>query len=513
MFITYKGSVMSPVALSTQKRRYTYSMVFVLFFVTFSFFFQGGGWNQNSRMCLVRSIVQHKTFTINACKEDLQEIEFANTGDWSFYNGQYYSNKSPGLSFMAVLPYAMAQYCVQYVLPDNHERQVLLSAYVSTVCTTVLFSAILCLLIFYLCCTFFRMSTTESLFATIFYGCGTIAFSYSTTFYCHQPAAFCSFFAFLLLLHIRKNSAKKNSYALLAGFFAGTAVLIEPSAIITLIALLCYVTCCIRNRYYLCLFILGCLPPGILQGMYNVVCFNHPLASSYSYANDVVMWKNGGSLFGIPSPMRFFRLFFSPHHGLFISSPIFLMALPGIFFSLKDRKWRVEAIFCAGVSLSFIGLIASFHAWHGGSAIGPRYLLPAFPFAFVFIIFALKKYPKLVMLLGIFSLIINVAITLIGNEIPRHVTNPLGDVILKQVLNGHVSINPFPLSNLEKYEAEYPSLHDFAQVEKWKPNFNSFNLGEILFPNNLLSMLPLICFWAVWFSLWRSVLMVPFTGS
>ena len=72
-------------------------------------------------MCLVRSIVHDKTFTIDACKEDTEEIEFANTGDWSFYEGHYYSNKSPGLSFMAVLPYAIAQYCLQYVLPGDHE--------------------------------------------------------------------------------------------------------------------------------------------------------------------------------------------------------------------------------------------------------------------------------------------------------------------------------------------------------------------------------------------------------
>lgn len=503
---------MSHSTLSKQKRRYAYSMVFVFFFITFSFFFQGGGWNQNSRMCLVRSIVQDKTFMIDACKEDTEEIEFANTGDWSNFKGHYYSNKSPGLSFMAVLPYATAQYCLEYVLPGDHERQVLFGAYFSTVCTTVFLSAILCLLIFHVCNYFFRLSITASLLAAIFYGCGTIAFSYSTTFYCHQPAACYSFFAFLLLLHLRKDNGRKSYYALLAGFFAGMAVLIEPSAIITLIALFAYAVCCKETRRWLTLFILGCIPPGIVQGMYNVVCFSHPLASSYSYANEVVMWKSEGRLFGIPSPMKLLQLFFSPHRGLFISSPIFLMALPGMLFFLKDRKWRAEAILCTAVSLSFILLIASFHAWHGGSAIGPRYLLPAFPFAFMLIVFALPKYPKLVTFLGILSLIINLSVTLVGNEIPRSVTNPLSNVILKNVLNGRISINPFPFSNLKKYEPDYPSINDFAEVEKWKSNFNSFNLGEIFFPNSLLSLLPLMCFWAVWFYIWRRLLMTPFSG-
>lgn len=488
-------------------------MVFVLFFVTFSFFFQGGGWNQNSRMCLVRSIVDHQTFTIDECKEDSEEIEFANTGDWSFYDGHYYSNKSPGLSFMAVLPYAIAQYGFQFVLPEDHERTVLLGAYFSTVCTTALLSAILCLLIFHICNYCFSMSIRDSLLAAIFYGCGTIAFSYSTTFYCHQPAAFCSFLGFLLLLHIRKDSEQKGYYVLLAGFSAGLAVLIEPSALIILAALFIYLVCFKETRKLLPLFIVGCIPPGLAQVIYNVVCFSHPLASSYNYANDVVMWKREGQLFGIPSPAILFQLFFSLHRGLFISSPIFLMALPGMFFFFKDRKWRAEAAFCTAVSLSFIALIASFYAWHGGSAIGPRYLLPAFPFAFMLVIFALKKYPRTVTCLGLFSLIINLSITLVGNEIPRPMTNPLNDVILPHLLDGRVSINPFPFSDLEKYESEYPSINDFAEVAKWKPNFNSFNLGEIFFPNSLLSVLPLICFWAAWFFLWPKFLKKPLSGS
>ena len=287
------------------------------------------------------------------------------------------------------------------------------------------------------------------------------------------------------------------------------AVLIEPSAIITLIALFIYLVCSKETRKWLTLFILGCIPPGVVQGTYNVACFSHPLASSYNYANDVVMWKREGRLFGIPSPASFFRLLFSPHRGLFISSPIFLMALPGMFYFLKDRKWRAEAIFCTAVSISFIVLISSLYAWHGGSAIGPRYLLPAFPFAFMLVIISLKKYPRLVTCFGILSLIINLSVTLVGNEIPRPETNPLIDVTLKQVLNGRVSINPFPLAGLDKYESEYPSIDDFAQVEKWKPNFNSFNLGEILFPNSLLSLLPLMCFWTLWFALWRRIPVAP----
>ena len=98
---------------------------------------------------------------------------------------------------------------------------------------------------------------------------------------------------------------------------------------------------------------------------------------------------------------------------------------------------------------------------------------------------------------------LNLAITLVGHEIPSTIRNPIGGVIVKNIMSGTVSINPFPCSHLENYASDYPSIYDFADVEKWKPNFNSFNLGEILFPNNLASVLPLICFWMVWFAMWR----------
>ena len=108
-------------------------------------------------------------------------------------------------------------------------------------------------------------------------------------------------------------------------------------------------------------------------------------------------------------------------------------------------------------------------------------------------------------MLGVLSIVINLAITLVGNEIPSSISNPLGEVIFKNIRSGTVSINPFPLSQLEKYASEYPSIYDFADVGKWKPNGNSFNLGELFFPNRLASVVPLLCFWSGWFLIWRKL--------
>jgi hypothetical protein len=481
--------------------RTCYLLLFALFFFSYAYFFQGGGWNQNIRICLTRALIHEHSFMVDRYKEDTGEMPFVNSGDWAYYNGHYYCNKSPGLSLLAVPPFAFAEFCLQKLFLGNPERQVFLSAYFSNLTTVVPMSALLGVLIFHVFLYFFRMRVGTALLSAICFGFGTLAFPYSTAFYCHQPAAFCSFFSFVLAMHMRHDrSQKKKGVALLAGFFAGLGVLIEPSAIYLLGAILLYLGYFKKCRQYIPFFILGCIPSALVQGYYNFSCFGSPLASSYNYSNDLVMWKVQGKLFGIPEVGTLLQLLIIPYRGLFVSSPILLLSLPGAVFLFREKTWWAEAFTCIAVSLFFTVFTASFYAWHGGSAPGPRYLLPAYPFIFFLAGFSLSRVPYLFATAGIASILINLAITVITIEIPREIQNPLIDVVLKNILDGRVSINPVPFSHF----AGYPNIYDLADIEKWRNilNLNSFNLGEILFPHRLMSVVPLLCFWLLWGFCW-----------
>ena len=473
-------------------------MLFVLFFVTYGYFFQGGGWNQNIRICLTRAIIHHGTFIVDHFKEDSEEMEFVNAGDWAFYNGHYYSNKSPGLSFLAVPSFVLAEYYLKHILPNDPERQVLFSSYFSNLCSTVLMSSLLCVLIFHVFHHFFHMGLNNSLLLTLFFGLGTLAFPYSTAFYCHLPAAFCSFLAFVLAMHIRHGtSQRKYIRALLAGFFAGSAVLIEPSSVYIGIGVFIYLLSFQEGRRYASLFVVGGIPPGLVQGWYNFVCFGHPLALSYNYANEMVMSKVNGKLFGIPSLAQLNWLLLSPYRGLLFLSPVFLMVLPGIVLFFKKKEWKAEAVASMSISLCFIVFIAGFYGIV--TATPPRYLLPAFPFFFLLAGFSLCKYPKLFKIVGFISILINFSITLVGIEIPWRLRVPLLVVALKNIIAGKISINPVPISHFNNY----PSIYKLANIETWTPNFNSFNLGEIFFSNSVASIVPLMCFWIIWGYLWK----------
>src|SRR5215469_13324677 len=74
-------------------------LVGLVTFLSFAYFYEGGGWNQNSRFDLLRAIVERHTLQIDAYHE--------NTGDKAHFHGHYYSDKAPGLVFLAV-PFALA---------------------------------------------------------------------------------------------------------------------------------------------------------------------------------------------------------------------------------------------------------------------------------------------------------------------------------------------------------------------------------------------------------------------
>ena len=68
-------------------------------FLSFIYFHEGGGWNQNSRFDLLRAIVERHTLQIDAYHDNTQDV--------AHFNGHYYSDKAPGLVFLA-LPFAKA---------------------------------------------------------------------------------------------------------------------------------------------------------------------------------------------------------------------------------------------------------------------------------------------------------------------------------------------------------------------------------------------------------------------
>ena len=70
-------------------------LIAAVLFLSYAYFYQGTGWNQDSHFALARALVERHTVSIDHYQNT--------TGDKAYYEGHYYSDKAPGLS-LAALP-------------------------------------------------------------------------------------------------------------------------------------------------------------------------------------------------------------------------------------------------------------------------------------------------------------------------------------------------------------------------------------------------------------------------
>src|SRR5690242_7086055 len=95
---------------STPSRRWPSraGLLALLFLASYAYFYEGGGWNQNTRFDLVRAIVEQGTTRIDAYHD--------NTGDVAMSDDEHYhADKAPGASLTAVPAVAVARTAMRAV--------------------------------------------------------------------------------------------------------------------------------------------------------------------------------------------------------------------------------------------------------------------------------------------------------------------------------------------------------------------------------------------------------------
>jgi len=369
----------------------------------------GGGVNPNRYFDLTHSLVDQHTITIDRYQE--------NTIDKAFKDGHYYSAGLPGPSIVGAPSYLIFKIAYRFVPGSwlNHFSQVQsfkqgtrggfyqadnTAFFLSTIWIT-LFS--LSLLSAFAAVVFFRiflrlgLSQGNALIATVAYAFGTPVFFYSTTYFSHVFSASLAIFALYLVLRLTASDGPLGFVVL--GFISGSAMLMEYQSLVLIAGLVLYALWIWPSKHLLA-FCVGCaIPFGLLLG-YNTLAFGGPFHATYEFlASSDRQHLTGGILgFTIPRPTRLFGLSFSLERGLFLYSPILLLAFVGYVRSFRDK--RQPAYGLTGLSIFvFFSLwlwIGSFADWHGGSAFGPRYLTLAIPFAVIGLALSLSYVPKLI---------------------------------------------------------------------------------------------------------------------
>lgn len=411
--------------------------LFILTFFTYCYFIQDSNANINTRLDLTWSIVDYKTFSIDAYHP--------NTDDKAFRNGHFYCDKAPGVSLLGVPVYfAVKPFLLAFGYNDWDLRRI--SAYFIRVFTVSFLSALLCVFLFRMLSTINSSMKNEAFLLALVYALGTLAFPYSTLFYSHQTAAAFSFFAFYLLHH--KNKTHQRLF--FSGFLASLSFVTEYTCFVTMLLLALYITFTSKRKKYVLFFIAGCILPIAILAYYHAVCFGSPFVTGYSFEiKKVYAERMSKGLLGVTFPRweAFSGILFSPR-GLFTLSPFLFFAFPGFIQGLRAEKFKLfkpEIIFCLAVACCFIYINSSYNLWFGGWGIGPRFLIPALPYfmagCFIFYACSSAVMRKLFSLAAICSCIVISLCTFVYPQVPENIHNPLTGFILPYFLQGRVAFN------------------------------------------------------------------------
>lgn len=495
-------------------------------FVAYAWFHQGGGWNQNSRFDQVRAIVESGRLSIDdyltyasstvdgrtvarrlppaeaakAAGSAAAAHPVANTGDVSSFAGLTYPNKPPGATFLAVPAYlAIASYeSLARIDPDDFWAGNL-NLYLTTVLSIGILAALGGVLFFRISRSLFPgTADTFHALSTIAFGLGTLYFPFSTMLFDHVPVAVLSLLAFAML---RDGSAKEGRAAagrlIAAGGAAGLAVLCNYAAALIAAPLVVYAFIVCRPRRRVFLVLAGGLPAALALGWYQAACFGSPLALATSFQSGLFT-TTGARWLGAFDPPRgeiVVRLLIDPYRGLFISSPILFLGVYGLWRMAGTRSTRTEAVLFASIATAFLLMNASFNGWHGGYSFGPRYLIPALPFLALPLAPVLARLKRIGWCLVVISAALILLATAVDPQAPFDIPNPWTGYIVPLAtggsvprpphrIEGRVSANPQGTSEKFAFDLFRPGSEQVA--------WNSFNLGEILWPGSAMSLLPLL---------------------
>jgi len=456
-------------------------------FVSYAYFYSGGGWNQNTRLDLVRAIVERHTLSIDAYHE--------NTGDKAYKDGHYYSDKAPGQPLLAVPAAAATRFMLQMAGKDpSSARELVLTSYVCNLFSVALPTAMSCAGLFLIALRL-GASTGAASFGAIAAGLGTPLWAYATLFWGHPVAGACLVFAFTAALMLHATEASSDiGWGIAVGFAAGWATVTEyqalpGSAIVALFALARVWQGGWRRRLRLIAAIAaGALPCVAVLMTYLHFAFGSALNPSYSYVVGPFPWVKKG-LFGLTYPRVdvVFKLLFGFKRGIFMLAPVTLLAPFGLRMLQKNAATRLTGYAAAAIFVYYLLLNASYSEWTAGLAFGPRIMGAGMPALCVGLAPAFDQLRGRGKQIAMALLAISVLFTLMAvatTPQPEFSSRyPVIEVFAPSFWTGHLALEQSSMLTPSDQGANDPH--------------GAFNLGLLAGLNGLASLVPFVCVWLV----------------
>ena len=300
--------------------------------------------------------------------------------DRAVFDGRSYSDKAPGMSFLAVPAFQLERAFATARAPYDWNSEGDGSLWLMRVLTS---GVLFVVSVFVVGRLAERLVRGAGAFTAAVYGVGTLAAPLAPSFFEHDAAAAFSIAAFAFAWLGRRRGA-----IVAAGLCAGTAVLFQYAAALVALVLLVY---CGRRAGW---FLLGAVPPALALGAYDQAAFGSPFHLSYRYVANPFAERQHHGFFGIGLPtLGGLHEVLAGNRGLLVFSPVLLAAAVGLWL-LYRRGDRSEALVAAAVTFAFVLLAAGYFLPYGGGSPGPRFLVPALPFLALGLPLALDRFPR-----------------------------------------------------------------------------------------------------------------------
>jgi hypothetical protein len=478
----------------TSRQRRVAAVIGAALFVSYAYFYEAGGWNQNSRFALIRAILERHTLQIDAYQ--------LHTGDRALWRDHYYTDKAPGASLLALGPVQAARLVSRAAGVDPASFPgIAWTSYVAAVATSGVFTVIAALCVFWLSVRW-GASTGAALFASTAYGVASPAWAYATLFMGHGQTAGCLMIAFVAAdaldgRHGRDDARDARTLGWIIGLAGGWAVVTEFQAAIpaVMIGLLAIARLKPSRDERDLLTLITRIAAGVVIAaipllIYNALAFGSPFHIGYSSEEGFKELHTG--FFGItyPSLSTMYELLFGSYRGLLPVSPL-LAAVPVGLYLLGRKGQRGPALVAAGAGAYYLLLNASYFYWEGGWAFGPRQMTAALPLVALGLAplwDAGRQAGRGLLLAG---WIWGTAMTLIAvsttPQPPASIKAPMRELLWPAFRDGDLSLNPQTF------------VHNSVDVEHLRGGGDphaAWNLGELAGLRGLASLLPLALIWA-----------------
>lgn len=330
--------------------------------------------NENVRFYMTAAIVEEHTYAI-----DSMRARWGWVNDAGVYDGRHFSVKAPGTSLLGVPFYALYLWGTDVAGADFDRTTALWACRVGA-------SVLPALVFLWFFVRWLGRRTTnaiarDAIFLSV--ALGSLFFAYSLLFTSHTQSAACAFGAFMILYEARRSRRVGPRGAFAAGLLAAGTTLFEYPGIIISVVLSAYALVSLRPWKTLVPYAIGGAIPALLMMHFQWSAFGSPFRPGHLYVENPHFRAGheegfyGAATFHADGALR---LLFDPGMGLFVLTPILLVALGGFVLLLRRRDTRADglaALLClvlTWVAISFM------NNWHAGWSVGPRYLAATVPF-------------------------------------------------------------------------------------------------------------------------------------